>query len=100
MTIAIGYRSDPDGAEEVVQKIASDGGRALAVGMDVTDEGRWASRSSRIERELGPVVVLVNNAGFTKDGLAVRYAAETWNTTMAINLTGAFFCSRRALRAC
>src|SRR5204863_5502223 len=50
-----------------------------------------------VERDLGPVGVLVNNAGFTKDGLAVRYAVETWNTTVATNLTGAFLCSRRAL---
>jgi 3-oxoacyl-[acyl-carrier protein] reductase len=97
MTVAIGYRSDPDSAEEVVQKIASDDGRALAVGVDVTDEGSVDEAFGRIETDLGAVGVLVNNAGFTKDGLAVRYAAETWNTTVAINLTGAFFCSRRAL---
>jgi 3-oxoacyl-[acyl-carrier protein] reductase len=97
MTVAIGYRSDPDSAEEVVQKIASDDGRALAVAVDVTDEGSVDEAFGRIETDLGVVGVLVNNAGFTKDGLAVRYAAETWNTTVAINLTGAFFCSRRAL---
>jgi 3-oxoacyl-[acyl-carrier protein] reductase len=97
LTVAIGYRSDPDSAEEVVQKIASDDGHALAVGIDVTDEDSVAQAFDRIEAELGSVVVLVNNAGFTKDGLAVRYAAETWNTTLAINLNGAFFCARRAL---
>jgi 3-oxoacyl-[acyl-carrier protein] reductase len=97
LTVAIGYRSDPESAEEVVQKIASDDGHALAVGIDVTDEDSVAQAFDRIEAELGSVVVLVNNAGFTKDGLAVRYAAETWNTTLAINLNGAFLCSRRAL---
>jgi 3-oxoacyl-[acyl-carrier protein] reductase len=97
LTVAIGYRSDPESAEEVVQKIASDDGRALAVVIDVTDEDSVGEAFDRIENDLGPVGVLVNNAGFTKDGLAVRYAAETWNTTVAINLNGAFFCSRRAL---
>jgi 3-oxoacyl-[acyl-carrier protein] reductase len=97
LTVAIGYRSDPESAEEVVQKIASDDGHALAVGIDVTDEDSVAQAFDRIETELGSVVVLVNNAGFTKDGLAVRYAAETWNTTLAINLNGAFLCARRAL---
>jgi 3-oxoacyl-[acyl-carrier protein] reductase len=97
LTVAIGYRSDPESAEEVVQKIASDDGRALAVGVDVTDEDSVAAAFDRIESELGSVGVLVNNAGFTKDGLAVRYAQETWNTTVAINLNGAFLCSRRAL---
>jgi 3-oxoacyl-[acyl-carrier protein] reductase len=97
LTVAVGYRSDPESAEEVVQKIASDDGRALAVGVDVTDEDSVAAAYDRIESELGSVGVLVNNAGFTKDGLAVRYAQETWNTTVAINLNGAFLCSRRAL---
>jgi 3-oxoacyl-[acyl-carrier protein] reductase len=45
------------------------------------------------------VGVLVNNAGFTKDGLALRYSMEDWDTTMGVNLRGAFLCSRRALRA-
>ena len=97
LTVAIGYRSDQDSAEEVVQKIASDDGRALTVGIDVTDEDSVARAFDRIEAELGSVGVLVNNAGFTKDGLAVRYAPETWNTTLAINLNGAFLCARRAL---
>jgi len=97
LLVALGYRSDPDGAEEVVQKIASDDGRALAVAVDVTDEDSVAEAFDRVERDLGAVGVLVNNAGFTKDGLAVRYAVETWNTTVATNLTGAFLCSRRAL---
>jgi 3-oxoacyl-[acyl-carrier protein] reductase len=97
LTVAIGYRSDPESAEEVVQKIASDDGRAMAVGVDVTDEASVGEAFDRIESELGPVGVLVNNAGFTKDGLAIRYAPETWNTTIAINLNGAFLCSRRAL---
>jgi 3-oxoacyl-[acyl-carrier protein] reductase len=97
LVVALGYRSDPEGAEEVVQKIASDDGRALAVSVDVTDEDSVAAAFDRVERDLGPVGVLVNNAGFTKDGLAVRYPVETWNTTVATNLTGAFLCSRRAL---
>jgi 3-oxoacyl-[acyl-carrier protein] reductase len=97
LTVAIGYRSDPESAEEVVQKIASDDGTALAIGVDVTDEDSVAAAFSRIEDELGSVGVLVNNAGFTKDGLAVRYPPETWNTTLAINLNGAFLCARRAL---
>ncbi|HXY73184.1 MAG TPA: SDR family oxidoreductase, partial [Actinomycetota bacterium] len=43
--------------------------------------------------------VLVNNAGFTKDGLAIRYHVDTWDTTIDTNLKGAFLCSRRALPA-
>jgi 3-oxoacyl-[acyl-carrier protein] reductase len=67
------------------------------VGVDVTDEASVAEAFGHAERDLGPVRVLVNNAGFTKDGLAVRYSVDTWNTTFDTNMKGAFLCTRRAL---
>src|SRR5207249_6422420 len=66
---------------------------------DVRAEGSMDEACRAIEAELGPVRVLVNNAGFTKDGLAVKYATETWEATIGTNLRGAFLCSRRALPA-
>jgi 3-oxoacyl-[acyl-carrier protein] reductase len=99
LAVALGYRSDPEGAEETAQKIVSGDGRAIAQSIDVADEDSVADAFGNIERELGPVGVLVNNAGFTKDGLAVRYQVETWDTTIDTNLKGAFLCSRRALPA-
>jgi 3-oxoacyl-[acyl-carrier protein] reductase len=97
--VAFGYRSDAEGAEEAAAKAAADGGEATAIAIDVQDEQSIADAYRRIEQDLGPVRVLVNNAGFTKDGLAVKYSTETWDTTMEVNLRGAFFCSRRALPA-
>jgi 3-oxoacyl-[acyl-carrier protein] reductase len=97
--VAIGYRSDQASAEETVAKIGADGGRAQAVHCDVTDEGSVGQAFDAVESRLGPVGVLVNNAGFTKDGLAIRYSMEDWDTTLGVNLRGAFLCSRRALRA-
>ena len=99
LAVALGYRSDADGAEETGQKIASGDGRALTQAIDVADEASVADAFTRIERDLGAVGVLVNNAGFTKDGLAVRYQVETWDTTIDTNLKGAFLCARRALPA-
>ena len=99
LAVAVGYRSDPEGAEETAQKIVSGDGRAFAQTIDVADEASVGEAFTHIERELGPVGVLVNNAGFTKDGLAVRYQVETWDTTIDTNLKGAFLCSRRALPA-
>jgi len=99
LAVAVGYRSDPEGAEETAQKIVSGDGRAFAQAIDVADETSVGEAFAHIERELGPVGVLVNNAGYTKDGLAVRYPVETWDTTIDTNLKGAFLCSRRALPA-
>lgn len=99
LSVAVGYRSDPEGAEEVVAKANAEGVRALAVPIDVRDEGSVDATFKRIEQELGPVRVVVNNAGFTRDGLAVKYTTDNWNATLDTNLRGAFLCSRRALAA-
>jgi 3-oxoacyl-[acyl-carrier protein] reductase len=99
LAVAIGYRSDLEGAEHTVAKAKADGGSAIAVSMDVRAEDSIQQAFHTIEAELGPVRVLVNNAGYTKDGLAVKYATETWEATIGTNLTGAFLCARRALPA-
>ncbi len=96
--VAITYRSDPGGAEEAAAEIADGGGRALAVSMDVSDESSVDQAFKEVEAELGAVGVLVNNAGYTKDGLAIAYSTEAWDTTLDTNLRGAFLCSRRVLR--
>ena len=99
LAVALGYRSDKEGAEEGAADAAGAGatGRAIAVPLDVADEASIADAFERVEADLGPVGVLVNNAGYTKDGLAIRYSLETWDATQDINLRGAFLCSKRAL---
>jgi 3-oxoacyl-[acyl-carrier protein] reductase len=97
--VAVAYRSDADGAEEVVAKATADGAEAMAVPLDVEQESSIDEAFGRIEQQHGPVRVLVNNAGFTKDGLAAKYSTTTWDTTMNVNLRGPFLCSRRALPA-
>jgi 3-oxoacyl-[acyl-carrier protein] reductase len=99
LAVAVGYRSDPEGAEEAVAKATSEGVRALAVTIDVRDEDSVEKAFKAVEGELGPVRVLVNNAGFTRDGLAVKYSTENWDATLDTNLRGAFLCSRRAMAA-
>lgn len=97
LAVAIGYRRHPIEAEEAVGEVAASGGRAMAVGLDVADEESIAAAYKSVETELGSVGVLVNNAGFTRDGLAVKYSTEAWDTTFDTNLRGAFLCTRRAL---
>jgi 3-oxoacyl-[acyl-carrier protein] reductase len=99
LAVAVGYRSDAEGAEETVAKARSEGVPAISVSADVADEGSIDQAFKRIEAELGPVRVLVNNAGFIKDGLAIRYTTQNWDSTLDTNLKGAFLCTRRALAA-
>jgi len=99
LAVAIGFRSDRQGAEEAAAKIGADGGRALAVPIDVADEASVDGAFRLIEADLGSVRVLVNNAGHSKDGLAVRYSPDAWDATFDTNLKGAFLCARRALPA-
>jgi 3-oxoacyl-[acyl-carrier protein] reductase len=95
--VAVGYRSDRDGAEEAAAKVRAEGLQAMALPIDVSDEDSVSAAFDAIEAELGPVHVLINNAGFTKDGLAVKDPLETWESTVDTNLTGTFLCCRRAL---
>jgi len=74
-------------------------GSARAVTVNVRDEASIEEAFRTVEQELGPVRVLVNNAGYTKDGLAVKYSTENWDATIDTNLKGAFLCTRRALPA-
>ena len=66
---------------------------------DVSDAEAVDRAFDAIEADLGPVLVLVNNAGHTDDGLAIRMRSEQWDAVISVNLTGAFNCTRRALRS-
>jgi len=96
--VVINYRSDAESAEALVAKINEDGGRAIAIGADITDPEQVEALFKRAEEELGPVLVLVNNAGLRADGLAPQLAAEQWHSVLETNLSAAFHTTRRALK--
>lgn len=96
--VAIGFRSNEVGAKEAVAAIEAGGGKAEAVRIDVTSDEEVAEAFDRLERSPGEVAVLVNSAGLSIDGLAVRYSTEDWQRTLDANLSGAFRCARRAIR--
>lgn len=98
MHVAVGYRSNELGAKEAVAVIEAAGGKAEAVRIDVSDSAEVVEAFDRIEQSLGEVAVLVNAAGISIDGLAVRYSDEDWQRTLDANLSGAFRCARRAMR--
>jgi len=71
----------------------------LGVRCDVTDPGQVEAAYAEVETALGPVEVLVANAGITRDTLLMRMTDDDWDTVIATNLTGAFRVARRATRA-
>jgi 3-oxoacyl-[acyl-carrier protein] reductase len=98
--VGVNYRSDRSGAEAVVGDIERDGGEALALAADVADpdapEELFGALESRFD---GPVLVLVNNAGISRDDLTPSLDDEQWNAVLETNLTAAFRLTRRALKA-
>ena len=96
--VAINYRNDPDSAAELGERIATAGGRSIAHAADIGDRGAIDGLFERAEEELGPVLVLVNNAGLRRDGLAPQITAEQWSDVLDTNLSAAFHTTRRALR--
>lgn len=74
-------------AEEVAHELV---GEALAVPADVSDAAQVERATETVEKELGPIDVLVNNAGLTRDGLLVRMSDEDWDVVMDVNLKGTF----------
>lgn len=96
--VAVNYARRADAAREVVEAIEAEGGRALAVGADVSDESAVGEMLERVSSELGAVGVLVNNAGITRDNLLVRMAPEDFDAVIATNLRSAYLCTRAVLR--
>ncbi|MEU8799850.1 3-oxoacyl-ACP reductase FabG [Spirillospora sp. NPDC048819] len=79
-----------------VEQIEKDGGKALAVGVDVADSARVTAAVARVATELGPPVVLINNAGVTRDNLLFKMTDDDWDTVMSVHLRGSFLMSRAA----
>jgi 3-oxoacyl-[acyl-carrier protein] reductase len=93
--VAVGYRYRAAEAEQVVAGIVANGGSAIAVGGDVSDETQVEQIFARIEAELGPVGVLVNNAGAHRGGRVQKLSLADWRTVLDGCLTSAFLCARR-----
>ena len=96
--VGVNYRNDSDSAEAVVKEIVDAGGRAVAVQADISDPDAADALFKTLEDELGPVLVLVNNAGVRADGLSPQIDNEDWDRVIDTNLSAAFRLTRRALR--
>ena len=86
-----------DSAEQAAKGIRDAGGDAIGCAVDVSDRAQVDDAVARTRAELGPVLVLVNNAG--KDGFDkfIDITTEEWERILAVNLTGAFHCTQSVL---
>jgi 3-oxoacyl-[acyl-carrier protein] reductase len=77
-----------------VDAITAAGGRALAVGADVSQADQVEAAVGKVVSELGPPAVLVNNAGVIRDNLLFKMTEDDWDTVLGVHLRGAFLMSR------
>src|SRR5215475_13755560 len=85
---------DENSCKGTVDGITEKGGKALAVGADVSDSAAVQSAVDRIAAELGPPLALVNNAGVLRDNLLFKMSDSDWDTVMNVHLRVSFLMSR------
>ncbi len=93
--VFVNYSSNSAAAEETA---AACGNGAEIIGFNVADSAAVDAAIESIQKKAGKIDILVNNAGISKDGLFIRMKNEDWDTTLGVNLNGAFYCSRAAAR--
>lgn len=96
--IAVNYAQSEAAAKAVAAEVAALGRRALAIRADVSDPDAVAKMLDAVGQQLGRPEILVNNAGITRDTLAMRMKDDDWSAVLATNLTGAFLVTRACLR--
>jgi 3-oxoacyl-[acyl-carrier protein] reductase len=82
---------------KVAQEIHAAGGAAMTLDLDVSSSDAVKEGFAKVIAEKGRIDVLVNNAGITRDGLAMRMKQADWDLVLKINLFGAFFAAQQAL---
>ena len=95
-TVALAARN-LEKLEAVKAEIVTAGGKAESFALDVSSEDSIKTTAKAIIAQLGPVHILVNNAGVTRDGLAMRMKLADWNDVLTTNLTGAFLLTQAVL---
>ena len=97
--VCINYQQNKTAADQLVEKIQDTGGRAIAVQGDVSLEGDVLRLFEAMDRELGPLTALVNNAGILERQCRVQdMTPERLQRVFAVNVTGSFLCAREAVK--
>lgn len=96
--IAVNFTSSAEAAEEVAAAIRDMGRSAFVVQADIADAEAVSAMTKSITAELGAPTILINNAGITRDMLAMRMKSADWDAVVGTNLTGSFLTTQSVLR--
>ena len=97
--VAVNSRRNRQEANSVTDEIIAGGGAAISVIADVGVESEVTSMFEEIEKRIGNVAILVNNAGLRSSNKLSSMTTEEWRRVLAVNLDGPFFCSRAVIPA-
>ena len=98
-SVGINYRSNADGAQETARRVRESGQRALVMEADIGDPARVTAMFRRFDAEMGPIDILVANAGHGSTPKPLHETSwEEWDRVLRSNLHGAFLCGREAAR--
>ena len=87
-----------DRCEEVAAEIRAHGHEAMAVAIDLSSKESIVQAIGQAAKDFEPIHILVNNAGITKDGLALRMKTEDWTSVIDTNLSGSFYASQAVMQ--
>lgn len=96
--VVVNYVTHAEVADEVVSRIASQGGKAVAIRADVSSETEVQQMFKEAIHQFGTIDILVNNAGIQLDAPFVEMTLDRWQKLLSINLSGYFLCAREAAR--
>jgi 3-oxoacyl-[acyl-carrier protein] reductase len=96
--IVINYRNNSSAAQEAKATIEALGRKCIAIQADVSQEEEVQHLFTEAAQELGPIAILVNNAGTTRDKLILQMSLADFDHVMTTNLRSAFLCTKAALR--
>jgi 3-oxoacyl-[acyl-carrier protein] reductase len=96
--VVVNYVSSAEAAEAVCAEIREAGGNARAVAGDISTPEGAAALVDEVESDVGPIAVLVCNAGITRDNLIMKLSDDDWRAVVDTNLGGAFFTCRAVAR--
>jgi len=84
--------------DQAASEISAAGGQAFAVEMDLGSQDSIKAAFAKAAEEAGPITILVNNAGITRDGLSMRMKRDDWDAVLNTNLSGSFFCCQQVMQ--
>jgi 3-oxoacyl-[acyl-carrier protein] reductase len=96
--VAVNYQANADAAQSVVAAIEAAGGTALAIQADVGKGADIERMFGEITERLGPVAILVNNAGIVRDTLLMRMGEDDWDAVIETDLRSVYLCTKAAMR--